>query len=110
MRSASHSMLVSCCDALPVRAREAITENGRGPTDRRSQLSLVEVVDRAVGLAFTVAESEALIERASRGVALAGAKIHVIGTPVASKRHCCLHERPPESSAAPVGNDVELRQ
>src|SRR5215211_2027421 len=86
---------------------------GRTPELRRahySQLSLVEVVDRAVGLAFAVAESEALVEGAGGYVALAGAEVHAVGALRAGELDRGLHQRPPEPVSALLRDHVELRQ
>src|SRR5687768_2709927 len=42
-----------------------------------SQLALVEVLDRAVGLAAAIAEPQAFVERPGGHVVLAGAEVHV---------------------------------
>src|SRR5918999_1590946 len=75
-----------------------------------SELSLVEVVDRAIGFALVVVEAELLVERAGRGVGLRGAEVHVAGAPLAGVIHRGLHQRPAQSLAAPAGHDVELLQ
>jgi hypothetical protein len=52
--------------------RPPLTPGGSEPlSSRRSQLSLVVVVDRALRFAFAVAEPEALVERAGGDVVLA---------------------------------------
>jgi drug/metabolite transporter (DMT)-like permease len=84
--------------------------NARLPRIPPSQPPLVEVVERAVGLAFPVAEPEALVEGPRGDIVLARAEVHMGGTGVAGGVHRGLHQRPPESLPAPLGDHVELLQ
>jgi hypothetical protein len=72
---------------------------------RLAQLSLVEEVQRAAG--FPIAEAEALVEPARGGVVLISAEVHLGCTLAPGEIDRSVHQRPTNSLAATIGNDVE---
>jgi hypothetical protein len=74
------------------------------------QLSFVEVHDWSIGPAFAIAETETLVEGAGGNVLLAGTQVHMRRALFARHLDGSLHEPPPETPPASVGDDVELGQ
>src|SRR6266851_9081932 len=75
-----------------------------------SELTLVHVHERTVRSAHPVGEAEAFVQTAGGLIRLVDADVHGVCTALTRHLQGRLHERPTESLAAPVGNDVQLSQ